>query len=130
VHFNFWLKTKSRQWVFAGDLDAAVRRAIKGAGEERRINLLEWEATLDHMRLRIGARDGGRLSRMMHLLSGASARVKLRAASDLQLEGGLSHFWQQGQGSQPLAPGAISAVRRTGGDISKDTTGQSEPFGV
>jgi REP element-mobilizing transposase RayT len=112
VHFNFWLKTKSRQWVFAGDLDAAVKRAIKGAGEERRINLLEWDATLDHMRLRIRARDGGRLSQMKHLLSGASARVKLRAASDLQLEGGLSHFWQKRQGAQPLAPGALSTMSR------------------
>jgi len=110
VHFNFWFKTKSRQWVFAGDLDAAVKRAIRGAGEERRINLLEWDATLDHMRLRIGARDSGRLSRMMHLLSGASARVKVRAASDLQLEGGLSHFWQKREGSQPVDAAALSAI--------------------
>ena len=112
MYFNVWLKTKSRQWLLAGDIDAAVKRAIKGSGEERRINLLEWEATLDHMRLRIRARDGGRLTRMMHLLSGASARVKLRAASDLQLEGGLSHFWQNRQGSQPLAPGALSTMSR------------------
>jgi REP element-mobilizing transposase RayT len=112
VYFNVWLKTKSRQWLFAGDIDAAVKRAIKRSGEERRINLLEWEATLDHIRLRIGARDRGHLSRMRHLLSGASARVKLRAASDLQLEGGLSHFWQKGQGSQPLGPGALSTMSR------------------
>jgi REP element-mobilizing transposase RayT len=112
VYFNVWLKTKSRQWLFAGDIDAAVKRAIKGSGEERRINLLEWEATLDHMRLHIGARDRGRLSRMRHLLSGASARVKLRAASDLQLEGGLSHFWQKGQGSQPLNRGVLSTISR------------------
>jgi REP element-mobilizing transposase RayT len=112
VYFNVWLQTKSRQWLFAGDIDAAVRRAIKGSGQERRINLLEWEATLDHMRLRIRPGDGGRLSRMRHLLSGASARVKLRAASDLQLEGGLSHFWQKRQGAQPLAPGALATMSR------------------
>jgi len=112
VYFNVWLKTKSRQWLLAGDIDAAVKRAIKGSGEERRINLLEWEATLDHMRLRIRARDGGRLTRMMHLLSGASARVKLRAASDLQLEGGLSQFWQKREGSQPVDSAALSAMSR------------------
>ena len=112
MYFNVWLQTKSRQWLFAGDIDAAVRRAIKGSGQERRINLLEWEATLDHMRLRIRPDDSGRLSRMRHLLSGASARVKLRAASDLQLEGGLSHFWQKRQGAQPLAPGALATMSR------------------
>ncbi len=110
MYFNVWLKTRSRQWVLAGDFDAMFKRAVREGAERRRISLLECEAMLDHMRLRIGARDGGPVARMMHVLSGASARLVVRAASDIRVEAGVSNFWRKGQG--PEADAAISAVRR------------------
>jgi REP element-mobilizing transposase RayT len=121
VNFNAWLKTNSRQWIFAGDIDAAIKRAIRDAGEERRINLFEWEASLDHMRLRVGTRDGDHQSRMKQLINGASARLMLRAASDIRLDAGVSHFWQETHGSEAGVPDLPSAVRRytspeTGGE--------------
>jgi len=98
VHFNVWLKTNSRQWIFAGDIDAKLKGAIRDGAERKRINLLEWEAMVDHMRLRIGGQDAGNISRIKHLLTGASARLTLRAAPDIQFNAGLSHFWQKRQG--------------------------------
>lgn len=112
MNFNAWFKTKSWQSVLAADVDAAIKRAIRSAGEERRVNLFDCEATLDHMLLSIGARDGGHLGRMKHLVTGASARLSLRAAPDIRFNAGVSNFWQKGRQSQPADSGALPAARR------------------
>jgi REP element-mobilizing transposase RayT len=112
VKFNVWFKTKSWQSVVAADVNAAIKRAIKRTGEERRINLIDCEATVDHMLLNIGARDGGHLNRMKHLVTGASARVTLRAAPDIRFDAGISNFWQMRHGTQPGAPDSLGTSRR------------------
>ncbi|HEV8573272.1 MAG TPA: transposase [Dehalococcoidia bacterium] len=125
MNLNVSFRKNSRQWNFAGDIDAAVKRAIRDAGgEERRINLFEWESTLEHMRLRIGAQDSGRISRMMHLLTGVSARVAVHAIPDVKLDARASHFWQKGDGPQRVAAGAVSAIRRQTGP-EKETAGEA-----
>jgi len=109
MNFNFLFKTGSWQSVLAADVHAAAKRAMTGAGEERRINLIDCEATLDHMLLSIGSRDAGRASRMKHLITGASARLTLRAAPDIRLNAGVSNFWQKRHGAQP---GLTRSTRR------------------
>ena len=95
MNFNFLFNAKSWQSVLAADLDARMRRATKGAGGERRISLIDCEATLDHMLLRIGARKSDRADRRKHLITGASARFTLRAAPDIRLNAGVSNIWQK-----------------------------------
>ena len=48
MNFNFLFNTKSWQSVLAADVDAAFKRAAKGTGGERRISLIDWDATLEH----------------------------------------------------------------------------------
>jgi len=116
MNFNFLFKTGSWQSVLTADVDAAVKRAITSAGAERRISLIDCEATLDHMLLSIGARGAGEASRMKHLITGASARVTLRAAPDIRINAGVSNFWQTRYGQEPITP-ATGEQRRTEGDV-------------
>jgi REP element-mobilizing transposase RayT len=127
VNFNLLLKTKSRQWVLAGDIEAAVKRALRDAGEERRINLIDWEASLDSMHLRIGPQKK-HPSRTQHCVSGASARLKLRAAPGIRLAAGASAFSQKRNESQLGAPGGLSRAWRSGRDVPKGAAEQVEPL--
>jgi hypothetical protein len=95
VNFNFLLKTKSWQSVLAADVDAGFKRATKSAAGERRISLLDYQATLEHTLMSIRQRKGGELNRMKHLITGASARFSLRVAPDIRLKAGVSNFWQR-----------------------------------
>jgi REP element-mobilizing transposase RayT len=114
VNFNFLFNTKSWQSVLAADVDAGVKRATKSAEGERRISLIDCEATLDHMLLSIGARKSDHASRRKHLITGASARFTLRAAPDIRFNAGVSNFWQKRTSAPGLnltRPSAASAAR-------------------
>jgi hypothetical protein len=115
MNFNIWFKMKSWQSILAADVDAAFRRGIGHAGEERRINLIDCEATLEHMLLSVGARNRGRPTGMKHLITGASARLTLRSAPDIRLNAGVYNFWQKRHGSQPEAPDPKPALGRKRG---------------
>src|SRR5207247_469637 len=110
VNFNVLFKMKSWQSVLVADVGAAIKRSVARAGEERRINLIGYDATLEHMLMSVGARNRGRTAGMKHLITGASARLTLSAAPDIQLNAGVSNFWQKRQRS----PGALATpVRQT-----------------
>ena len=109
MNFNFLFKTKSWQSVLAADMHAAMKRA-ESVGEERRINLFDYEATLEHMLLSIGAPNGGRLTGRKHLITGASARLTLQAAPEIRFNAGVSNFWQKRRGSQPEASDVLTAL--------------------
>jgi hypothetical protein len=111
MNFNFLFKTKSCQSVLAADMHAASKRA-ESVGEERRINLIDYEGTLEHVLMTIGARSSGDRNGRKHLITGASARLSLRAAPDIQLNAGVSNFWQKRHGSQPEAPDTLAALAR------------------
>ena len=106
MNFNILFKMKSWQSVLAADVGAAINRSIASAGEERRINLIGYDASLEHMLLSVGAGNRGRATGAKHLITGASARLTLRAAPDLQFNAGVSNFWQKRQRSPDslLAP--------------------------
>ena len=108
MNFSFLFKTKSWQSVVAAEVDAARKRAANTHDNGRRINLIDCEASLDYMLLSLGERGGSRLSRMKHLVSGASARLALRAAPDIRLNAGVSNYWQIRHGSQPAGSVARS----------------------
>jgi hypothetical protein len=110
VNFSTWFKTKSWQSILAADVHAAMKRG-KSPREERRINLIDYEGTLEHVLMTIGARNGERPGRK-HLVTGASARLALRAAPDIQLNAGVSNFWQTRRGSQPEASDALAGLAR------------------
>jgi hypothetical protein len=108
VNFNLLFRTKSWQSILAADIHAAIKRGMER--EERRINLIDYEATLEHMLFSIGAGNGGRLTGRKHLITGASARLTLQAAPDIRFNAGVSNFWQKRQGPQPEAPDLLAAL--------------------
>ena len=95
MNFNFLFNAKSWQSVLAADVDAGFKLATKNAGGERRISLIDCEATLDHMLLSIGTPKRDQASQRKHLITGASARFTLRAAPDIRLDAGVSNVWQK-----------------------------------
>lgn len=111
MNFNFLFKTKSWQSVLAADMHAAIKRG-ESAAEERRINLIDYEGTLEHVLMSIGARNTREQPGRKHLITGASARLSLRAAPDIQLNAGVSNFWQRRHGPQPEAPDALADLAR------------------
>jgi hypothetical protein len=114
VNFNFLFNTRSWQSVVAADLNGAFKRASRSPGGERRISLIDCEAALDHMLLTIGAGRASVRSGKKHLITGASARVSLRAAPDIRLNAGISNFWQKRTPTQSLnltRPSAADAER-------------------
>jgi hypothetical protein len=114
VNFNVLFKMKSWQSVLAADVGAAINRSIARAGEERRINLIGYDATLEHMLLSVGARNRGRVTGPKHLITGASARLTVSAAPDLEFNAGLSNFWQKRQSSSDtLAASVRQTAHRT-----------------
>jgi hypothetical protein len=112
VNFNFLFNTRSWQSILAADVHAAIKRGMETSGKERRINLIDYEATVEHVLMSIGPHRTGERPGKRHLISGASARLTLRAAPDIQLNAGVSNFWQKRQGSQPQAPDALATLAR------------------
>src|SRR5438105_5020679 len=94
---------KSWQSVLAADVGAAINRSIASAGEERRISLIGYDASLEHMLMSVGSGKRGRTARTKHLITGASARLTVSAAPDIQLNAGVSNFWQKRQSSADLS---------------------------
>jgi hypothetical protein len=114
VNLNFLFNTRSWQSVVAADVNGAFKRATTSLGGERRISLIDCEAGVDHVLLTIGARQAGASSAKKHLITGASARVSLRAAPDIRLNAGISNFWQKRTPTQGLhltRPSAADAER-------------------
>jgi hypothetical protein len=112
MNFNLLFKTTSWQSILAADVHAAIKRGMEASGEERRINLIDYEATVEHVLMSIGPHRTGERPGKKHLISGASARLTLRAAPDIQLNAGVSNFWQKRHGSQPQAPDALATLAR------------------
>ena len=110
MNFTLLFKTKSWQSILAADVHAAIKRGLERAGEERRINLIDYEATLEHVFFSISARNGGRPTGRKHLITGASARLTLQAAPDIRFNAGVSNFWQKRRGSQPEASDVLTAL--------------------
>jgi hypothetical protein len=92
-------------------MHAAMKRA-ESVGEERRINLIDYDATFEHVLMSIGARNTRERPARKHLITGASARLSLRAAPDIQLNAGVSNFWQKRHGSQGEVSEALAALAR------------------
>ena len=108
MNFNLLFKTKSWQSILAADVHAAIKRGMER--EDRRINLINYEATLEHMLFSIGPRNGGRPTGRKHLITGASARLTLQAAPDIRFNAGVSNFWQKRRGSQPEGSDLLAAL--------------------
>ena len=102
ANFNILFKMKSWQSVLAADVGAAINRSIARADEERRIHLIGYDATLEHMLMSVGARNRGRAAGTKHLITGASARLTLSAARDIEFNAGVSNFWQKRQSPADL----------------------------
>jgi hypothetical protein len=117
MNFNFLFQTKSWQSVLAADLGARFNRAAKSPQGERRISLIDLDATLEHTLMSIGARRSDRASHRKHLITGASARFSLRAAPDIRVDAGVSNFWQKripAPGLNLTRPSAADAARGPG----------------
>jgi len=66
---------------------------------------------VDHVHLLVEAVDAADLSRVMHVLKGASARYLLEAIPDIRIDAGTNHFWQKRYGAKLVEPAALARVR-------------------
>lgn len=66
---------------------------------------------VDHVHLPVEAENAADLSRIMHVLKGASARYLLESIPDIRMNAGTSHFWQKRYGAKLVGPGALCNVR-------------------
>ena len=79
---------------------------------EKKIDLIECEAIVDHVHLLLDLPSKSDLPRTMMLLKGVSARRLFERFPDIHLDEQVRSFWQAGYGSKLVQAGGISATRR------------------
>jgi len=80
--------------------------------EEKGISLLEAEAIVDHVHLLLESNDKAALSAAMNLLKGISSRRLGQQFSDIYMDAGTRHIWQEGFGSKIVLDSAFERTRR------------------
>ncbi len=110
MYYHVWFKTKQRKWLLQGEVEEAVKRAIRDVAAEHDLGLVECETMVDHVHLLVEAADDAELSRTMHLLKGASARHVMESIPDIRMDAGIDHFWQKRYGAKPVEPSALAGV--------------------
>ena len=112
VFYHAWFKTKQQKWLLQGEVEEAVKQALRDVASRHNVRLLECETMVDHVHLLLEARDGAELSKAMHLLKGASARHLMESIPDIRMDAGIDHFWQKRYGARLVPPAALGTVRR------------------
>jgi putative transposase len=112
LYFHVWFSTKRRKWPLQGGVRDAAVELLKETATEKGIKLLEVEAAVDHVHLLLDLRDKGQLPIAMMNLKGVSARRLFETFPELKLDAHTNSFWQEGYGSELVAPAAVPAVRR------------------
>ena len=111
MHYHVWFKTRRRNWLLLGDVANAAKGAMRETAQRHAIKVLECETMVDHVHLLVEAVDAADLSRVMHVLKGASARYLLEAIPDIRIDAGTNHFWQKRYGAKLVEPAALARVR-------------------
>jgi putative transposase len=111
LYYHVWFKTRRRKWLLLGDIANAAKIAIAEAAQRHAVRVLECETMVDHVHLLVEAENATDLSRMMHVLKGASARYLLESIPDIRMDAGTNHFWQKRYGAKLVEPAAFANVR-------------------
>jgi len=112
VYYHVWFKTRQRKWLLLGEVEDAVKRAIRDAATEHHLGLVECETMVDHVHLLLEAAGNAALSRAMHLIKGASARRLLGCIPEIRMDAGITHFWQKRYGAKIVPSAALANVRQ------------------
>jgi len=111
VYYHVWFKTRQGKWLLLGEVEDAVKRAIRDVARQQHLGLVECETMVDHVHLLLEAADSAALSQAMHLIKGASARRLLGSIPEIRMDAGITHFWQKRYGARPVEPSALAGVR-------------------
>jgi len=111
-YFHVWFATKYRKWLLQGDVLDEARRLLSEIASEKRIELLECEAIVDHVHLVLSLSDKAQLPNAMMNLKGVSARRLFERFPELKLDAHTNNFWQIGYGSKIVSPNALSTTKR------------------
>jgi putative transposase len=111
VYYHVWFKTRRRKWLLLGNIGDAAKSAMREAAQRHAIMVLECETMVDHVHLLVEAENAIDLSRIMHVLKGASARYLLESMPDIRMDAGTNHFWQKRYGGRLVGPAALPNVR-------------------
>jgi putative transposase len=111
LYYHVWFKTRRRNWLLLGDVANAAKDAMLETAQLHAIKVLECETMVDHVHLLVEAVDAADLSRVMHVLKGASARYLLESVPDIRMDAGTNHFWQKRYGAKLVDPVALASVR-------------------
>jgi putative transposase len=111
AYFHVWFATKHRMWLLEGQLLEAVREEIAKAAADHEINLIEYEAIIDHVHLLLDV-EGNDLATAMKHIKGVSARRLFQQFPELRSGGTMSSLWQAGYGHKLVPMRGVDSVRR------------------
>jgi putative transposase len=110
--YHVWFATKRRKWMLQGDVADAVRELMSEIASDKKIELLEHEAIVDHVHLLLRAKDKPALSRAMNDLKGVSARRIFQRFPELKIDANTNAFWQARYGHKLVPGSAESTIRK------------------
>ena len=110
-YFHVWFATKYRRWLLQGEVLDAARESIAEIAREKHIDLIEYEAIVDHVHLLLRLEDKSLLPATMMNLKGVSARRLFQLFPELKLQAHTNNFWQAGYGSKIVPPSALRTMK-------------------
>jgi len=108
--YHVWYSTKRRKWLLVGDVGEAAKELMVAVAREKNIDLVECEATVDHVHLLVAADDRTHLSKAMRLLKGTTSRRLFQRFPDLKLDAGIESFWQHRYAAKIVPEPAAASV--------------------
>jgi putative transposase len=110
-YFHVWFATKYRRWLLQGEVLDAARDSLRSIAEEKGINLVEFEAIVDHVHLLLDLPNKEALPSAMMNLKAVSARRLFQLFPELKLQAHTNNFWQAGYGSKIVPPSALRTMK-------------------
>src|SRR5688572_25327143 len=98
------------------DIATTIRTLLSEIAADKKIDLIEHEAVVDHVHLLLRVADRRSLSRAMNNLKGVSARRVFQRFPDLKMDAHTNSFWQARYGAKEFPETAaenISSYIRT-----------------
>ncbi|MDO8688437.1 MAG: IS200/IS605 family transposase [Dehalococcoidia bacterium] len=109
VIYHVWFATKRRKWLLQGEGKDAVEEQLRAVAMEKRSDLLECTAMVDHVHLLVRT-SPEHLSEAMRILKGGCSFRIFRRFPELKLDAGTAGFWQTRYAAKIIAPRTVTAV--------------------
>jgi putative transposase len=110
--YHVWFNTKARELVLEGEIAENVRQLLLDTATGAEIDVIEVEATFDHVHMLLAVNEGQNLSSIVHQLKDASSRLISQRYPEFTHDMGASSCWQRSYGFRWLTESEVPTVRR------------------